>query len=122
MISAEGAEEFVKKAYDNKHTLAQKEEFFSPWRKMDAYYVGLFYGKSYYVPNVWVGRPVYKWLRNMAEAIIIQAVCPGYQIPEWEKDMFFTFIEEADFENAKNYWPVLFCDAWWVAKEAGQFK
>ena len=122
MISAEGAEEFVKKAYDNKHTLVQKEEFFPPWRKMDAYYVGLFYGKSYYVPNVWGGRPVYKWLRNMAESVIIQAICPGYQIPEWEKEMFFSFIEEADFENAKNYWPVLFCDAWWVAKEAGQIK
>jgi hypothetical protein len=25
-----------------------------------------------------------------------------------------------DFVHATNYWPVLFCDAWWLAKENGQ--
>ena len=119
-ISAEGAGEFVKKAYENRHTLQQKQEYFQPWRQISANYFGLFHGKTYYVPNIWLGKPVFKWLRNMAEAVIIQAVCPEYVIPEWEKEMFFAFIAEADFENAKNYWPVLFCDAWWLAKSVGQ--
>ena len=56
----------------------------------------------------------------MGEAIIIQAICPGYDIPEWAKEMFYTFIAEADFSGAKCYWPVLFCDAWWIAKCVGQ--
>ena len=119
-ISAKGAEEFVKKAYENKHTLQQKQEYFLSWRKISANYWGIFHDKIYYVPNIWVDKPVFKWLRNMAESVIIQAICPDYQIPEWEKEMFFAYIEEADFANAKNYWPVLFCDAWWLAKEAGQ--
>lgn len=119
-ISAQGAEEFVKKAYENKHTLQEKQEYFLPWRKIPANYWGIFHDKIYYVPNIWINKPVFKWLRNMAEAVIIQAVCPDYKIPEWEKEMFFSFIEECDFANAKNYWPVLFCNAWWLAKEAGQ--
>ena len=119
-ISAKGVEEFVKKAFDNKHTLQQKQEYFPSWRKTPANYWGIFHEKIYYVPNIWTDRPVFKWLRNVGEAIIIQAVCPGYEIPEWEKEMFFAFIEESDFVGAKNYWPVLFCDAWWLAKEAGQ--
>lgn len=119
-ISAKGVEEFVKKAFDNKHTLQQKQEYFLPWRKTPANYWGIFYGKSYYVPNIWIDRPIFKWLRNVGESVIIQCTCPDYQIPEWEKEMFFTFIKEADFTHATNYWPVLFCDAWWLAKEKGQ--
>ncbi len=119
-ISAVGTEEFVKKAYDNKHTLQDKQEYFTPWRQVLAYYSGLFHGKSYYVPNLWTDKPIFKWSRNMAESIIIQTLCPGYEIPEWEKDMFFSYIEEADFVGAKCYWPVLFCDAWWLAKSTGQ--
>ena len=119
-ISAKGMEEFVKKAFDNKHTLQQKQEYFPSWRKTLANYWGIFHEKIYYVPNIWIDRPVFKWLRNVGEAIIVQCTCPDYKIPEWEKEMLFTFIEEADFANAKNYWPVLFCDAWWLAKEAGQ--
>ena len=64
-------------------------------------------------------KPIFKWMRNMAESVIIQSVCPNYEIPEWEKDMFFTFIAETDFMDSKNYSPVLFCDAWWLAKAAG---
>ena len=119
-ISAVGAGEFIKKAYDNRHTLQQKQEYFASWRQTVANYWGLFYGKAYYVPNIWIDKPCFKWLRNMAEAVIIQAICPDYQIPEEEKEMFFAFIQESDFENAKNYWPVLFCDAWWLAKAGGQ--
>ena len=119
-ISAEGVEEFVKVAFANKHILREKLEYFRPWRKTSAAYHGLWYGKSYYVPNLWIDKPIFKWMRNMAEAVIIQAVCPNYEIPEWEKDMFFTFIEETDFSDSKNYSPVLFCDAWWLAKAAGQ--
>ena len=119
-ISAKGMEEFVKKAFDNKHTLQQKQEYFPSWRKTLANYWGIFHEKTYYVPNIWIDRPVFKWLRNVGEAIIVQCTCPDYKIPEWEKEMFFTFIEEADFSGAKNYWPVLFCDAWWLAKAAGQ--
>ena len=119
-ISAKGMEEFVKKAFDNKHTLQQKQEYFPSWRKTLANYWGIFHGKTYYVPNIWIDRPVFKWLRNVGEAIIVQCTCPDYKIPEWEKEMFFTFIKEADFAGAKNYWPVLFCDAWWLAKESGQ--
>lgn len=120
-ISAKGAEEFVKKAFDNKHALQEKQEYFPAWRKAPANYFGVFHGKSYYVPNVWADRSTFKWLRNMGESVIIQCTCPDYKIPKWEKEMFFTFIKEADFIHATNYWPVLFCDAWWLAKEKGQF-
>ena len=119
-ISAEGAEEYVKCAYANKGVLQEKQEYFLPWRSVPATYVQSFYGKSYYIPNLWDDKAIFKWTRNMAEAIIIQAVCPGYDIPEWEKEMFYTFIAEADFAGAKCYWPVLFCDAWWLAKCVGQ--
>ena len=119
-ISAKGTEEFVKHAYDNKHVLQGEQEFFTPWRKALAYYSGLFHGKSYYIPDLFAGKPVFKWSRNMAESVVIQCLCPGYEIPEWEKDMFFSYIEEADFAGAKCYWPVLFCCAWWLAKSSGQ--
>ena len=121
-ISAKGVEEYVKQAYNNKHVLKQKEEFFPPWREISAKYYGVFYEKSYYVPNILIDRPIFKWLRNLGEAVIIQAICPGYAMPQWEKEMFYTCIEEADFENAKNYWPVLMCGAWWLAKAAGQLE
>ena len=102
-----------------KPQLQKKQEYFPSWRKSPANYFGIFHEKSYYVPNVWADRPTFKWLRNVGESVIIQCTCPDYKMPEWEKEMFFTFIKEADFACATNYWPVLFCDAWWLAKEKG---
>lgn len=82
-------------------------------------YTNWVYAAHRLLHNVWADRPTFKWLRNVGESVIIQCTCPDYKMTEWEKEMFFTFIKEADFVHATNYWPVLFCDAWWLAKEKG---
>ena len=77
----------------------------------------MFHGYAYYVPQLYNTSLAYKQLRNTAEVVIIQCLCPGYALPQWEKEMFCEFVERLPFAEATSYWPLLFCDAWWMAKK-----
>ena len=120
LVSANSSVLFTKRAYDNIELIKKTDTYFKAWRNMPLNDMGMFYGKSYFVPDLWNGKPMYKWLRNMGEAIIIQSITPTFNIQKDEKEKFYNFIEKADFANARNYWPVLFCAAWWLAKANGQ--
>lgn len=118
-VAAEGATEYMGIAYDNIEACCVDEPLFKPWRSIPAAEYRFFQGRSYYCPMIFEGRVMQRYPRNVAEVIIIQCLCPGYEIPEWEKEMFYKFVERLPFAKAQSYWPLLFCDAWWLAKKSG---
>lgn len=117
-IAAEVAEHYIKDSYRNIGSITVPEQKMLPWRERPARYLGMFYGVPYYAPPV--GTEIFRHMRNASEVIIIQCLCPGYQIPQWEKEMFYEFVERARFTEANSYWPLLFCDAWWLMKHSDQ--
>ena len=56
-------------------------------------------------------------MRNGAEALIIQALCPNFQIPKEQIEKFKYIVQNVKFENATCYWPILYCDAWALLEE-----
>ena len=93
------------------------------WRQVKANYLGFHYGKAFYVPFVSSyecksGETSYFVLmRNGAEALIIQALCPNFQIPKEQIEKFKYIVQNVKFENATYYWPILYCDAWALLEE-----
>lgn len=93
------------------------------WRKVRATYLGHQYGFAYYCPFVSsdeIDTPSFFGLmRNGAEALIIQALCPEFTFPSDQIETFKFIVEKADFEKAWMYWPILYCDAWALLEEKG---
>lgn len=117
--AAEGATEYMKLAYENIDALSEAEPLFKPWRTLPAGEYRMFQGYAYYVPQSYQTSITHKYLRNVSEVVLIQCLCPEYKMPEWEKEMFLEFVERLQFDKATCYWPLLFCDAWWLAKKTG---
>lgn len=120
--TAECCEIYMKAAYEKIDTLAVAEPIHKPWRELPAGSYRFFHGYAYYVPAEYdqISEDIKKYLRNVAETVIIQCLCPDYKIPEWEKSIFCEFVEKVKFDQATSYWPLLFCDAWWLMKKTGQ--
>lgn len=132
--AAEYAEFFMQEAYRNMDAVTGPEPRRRPWREgmEDGYNYAsrwvvptseLFYGYRYQIPEVITdtSRPLQsRYLRNAAEAVIVQCLCPGYAMTDFTKRAFLEFVEKCDFSGASTYWPMLFCDAWWLAQKTGQ--
>ncbi len=95
------------------------------WRNVKANYLGTHFGKCYYVPFVFSNEckpgeaSFFVLMRNGAEALIIQALCPEFDIPAEQINQFKTIVQNAKFKNATCYWPILYCDAWALLEEKG---
>lgn len=62
------------------------------------------------------------WLRNGAESLIVQLLCPQKSIKQEQIDGFMKLISKVSFEDACNYFVVPFCCAWWMLREKGCIK
>lgn len=105
-------------AVDKNH----KENLFI-WRKRPANYLGFHYGRAFYIPHMFATADdsvsYFVLMRNGAESLIIQALCPGFETPKEQIEKFKYIVETAAFEDAFAYWPLLYCDAWALLEEKG---
>lgn len=54
--------------------------------------------------------------RNASESIMIQAMCPDYQINQKEIDAFYSLVDKVDYSRITSYAPVLLVDAYYLLK------
>lgn len=95
----------------------RKEEPFVPWRsqrRMNYLFHG---GRAYYTPADY-NHAVFRPMRNCAEGMLIQCLCPDFPIPAWEQEAFREIVRTVDFSSAYSYWPVEFCGAWWLFEQS----
>jgi len=120
--AAVASQAYLEMAYEVIDQLCIDEPKAKPWREADFHTMGLIHGRSYFMPRIFdSGRiSISKNMRNASEVVVIQCLCPGYTMTEETKAMFCEFVERAHFSAAANYWPILFCDAWWLARREGQ--
>lgn len=81
-----------------------------------------FSGKRVVRPNIWFTTMGQGWrkLRNAAESIIGQILCPAYDVPQAQIDDFLQILTSISFKNPCGYIPVVYCLAWWLLKERGK--
>ena len=79
-------------------------------------------GKRVVRPNIWFTTVGQGWrkLRNAAESVIGQMLCPNYNISQEVVGDFLEIITKISFEKPCGYIPVSYCFAWWLLKEAGR--
>ena len=77
------------------------------------------YGYEVIMPNVYAasnGEAMWH-LRNAADAIIVQGLCPWRKMKKEQIDAFMHILQTVDFGDAFNHTPVSYCSAWWLLKE-----
>ena len=93
-----------------------------PWKECLAYLHVFFSGSAYYIPSMKSNLNDTKYtlfsiLRNAAEAVAVQALCPGCDISQESHETFYKIVSTVPFADAVDYWPVLYCNAWWLLQE-----
>lgn len=78
-------------------------------------------GKKVIKPAVWFATMGQGWrkLRNAAESIIGQSLCPEYHFSQEVINDFLEILKTISFEKPCGYIPVLYNLAWWTLKESG---
>lgn len=77
------------------------------------------YGYEVLNPNIYTashGEAMWH-LRNAADAIITQGLCPWRKMKKEQIDAFMHILQTVDFGDAFNHTPVSYCSAWWLLKE-----
>ena len=97
----------------------QYRDVVADWRKVPAkfFWYVCSHGKSVYIPLVEVSDILQQTVRNHAEAMVIYALVPDFEVPKEEIEFFSSLIEKVEFDKSVTYWPLLCADAWWVLRE-----
>ena len=94
--------------------------YYPHWKTVPAKCTWIFcyYGKGYYVPMVFDGKgdPLLQVMRNLAEAMIVEAICPDFALPKEDEALFEEVVKSVKIENATGYWAMLVACAYYVAK------
>jgi len=92
------------------------------WRDCPQEFIGTEwnpYGYEVKLPNVYKASgiaPIYWNLRNLADAIITQALCEDRALKAEQVSAFQEIVENISFADAFNHTPVSYCLAWWMLK------
>ena len=91
------------------------------WRDCPAAFIkhrGTSYGYEVIKPDILAAAAgnLYFMLHNVAECILVQALCPGYKIAREQVQIFESAVQHLDFANAFSDYPVTFCAAYYALK------
>ena len=91
------------------------------WRDCPEAFVkdkGISYGLAVIKPDVLAAAGGNLWfmIHNVAECILVQGLCPGYEIADGQIQMFEKAIHVIDFSSAFSDYPVTFCAAYYALK------
>lgn len=92
------------------------------WRACPAAFVkdkGISHGLAVIKPDVLAAAGGNLWfmIHNVAEAILVQALCPDYEIAEDQVQIFEKAVQHLDFSNAFSDYPVTYCAAYYALKK-----
>ena len=91
------------------------------WKTVPARCMWIFcyYGKGYYVPMLsegGKGDKLQQLMRNLAEAIIVEAICPDFTAPKEDYELFKQIVESVDIDKATSYWALLVACTYYVVE------
>jgi hypothetical protein len=97
----------------------------TPWREVPDEFremTRVSHGYEVNMHNVYLttGVDYHTLLRNASEGLIAQNLCPDFKIKMEQEEAFGKVASLIDFSKTFNYFPVLFCGAYWALRQNKQ--
>jgi hypothetical protein len=97
----------------------------TPWREVPDEFremTRVSHGYEVNMHNVYLttGVDYHTLLRNASEGLIAQNLCPDFKIKREQEEAFEKVASLIDFSKTFNYFPVLFCGAYWALRQNKQ--
>lgn len=86
------------------------------WREIPASCIKVHHGRGWYMQTPDANDLTFRILRNGAEGLLISTLCPKYAPPQEQIAAFEKIVNTVDFAKASIYWPLLYCDAYWLTR------